>query len=447
MIAETVDSPLDRTHGGVPLAACLHIVFPTALREVIYLEDDELVLGRAPGAKGHVLNDPSVSRRHCMVRRDATRDGETHTVHDLGSRNGSRADGNLLSAEPLALNHNSVVRIGDVLAVYERGHVLTLVNDTKVARDAVLGESAAAINLRRELALAAVDHAPLLLVGETGTGKEVIAREAHRLSGRAGPFLAINCAALSPLLIESQLFGHQKGAFTGAAVAHDGIFRAAEGGTVLLDEIGELPLELQPKLLRVLQEREVHPVGDTKPVSVDVRVIAATLRDIGDEARDVGSFRLDLYARLSTWELRIPALRERRADILLWLERFHTRWHEERARAVTPVSLSASVVEKLLLHDWPDNLRGLQQIVHRHASHDPTQPYRVDMSLPEVATPRPVTAKGRRKNRPRPGKAELLTVLNENAGSIRATAKHFERDRKQIYRWLERYGIDVDTTD
>src|SRR6185295_11015283 len=172
---------------------------------------------------------------------------------------------------------------------------------------------------------AATDPAPVLLHGESGTGKERIAGELHRLSGRKGRLIAVNCAALSRELVESQLFGHQKGAFTGATELHPGYFRAAQGGTLFLDEIGELSLEVQPKLLRAIQQGEVQAVGSTQPAHVDVRVVAATNREL-QQAVNAGQFRADLYARLSLWELRVPPLRERRADLFPWIDRLHGRW-------------------------------------------------------------------------------------------------------------------------
>jgi transcriptional regulator with GAF, ATPase, and Fis domain len=291
-----------------------------------------------------------------------------------------------------------------------------------------------------------------LLIGETGTGKEWISRELHRLSGRKGPLVAINCAALSPEIIDSQLFGHVKGAFTGATSDNAGMFRAAEGGTLFLDEIGEMPLQLQPKLLRALQEGDVQPVGSTKLVPVDVRVIAATNRRLA-AAVDAGEFRRDLYARLALWEIPVPALRERRGDLIMWIERLHARWIDERpGQPPRPLEFSPDAVEKLLLFDWPNNLREVDRLVHGLASAPALPAMIAPEHLPPWVQPRPAppapapmstdeAPAQQRGKRPVPTREEFVAVFDRLAGNVRAMAKHFERDRRQIYRWIESYGL------
>jgi len=403
---------------------------------VCRLDTKLVVVGRKPGPEGLTVDDGTVSRRHVELRREP--DG-SFVVVELGSRNGSRLNGQRLvagTAQPLAVG--DVLRTGDVIWVMEA--TPSSPPAPGVSREAVFGETPAMDRLRMEVGQAATDPSPVLLIGETGTGKEYVARELHRLSGRSGPFVAINCAALSPQLVESQLFGHRKGAFTGADAHHEGLFRAAEGGTLFLDEVGELPSSLQPKLLRVLQEREVLPVGATKPVAVDVRVVSATLRDLARQA-EAGTFRLDLYARLSPWEVRIPSLRERRGDLVAWLRRLVSAWFDERGKALAPPELDADELERLMLHGWPDNLRGLDRVVHRLCSggglelprgRDGPERPSVSVSTEDAGvTSRP----------PKPSAEELAAVLAANDGSVRATAKHFRRDRRQIYRWLEQYEL------
>lgn len=436
---ETVQRPMEDGASAPPPRAALRLVFPGHLERTVVLGSEEIVLGRRPGGDDdtHRIDDATVSRRHLRIRRARGR----FLASDLGSRNGSRIDGVRVGAEPIAIDDGAVLRIGDVIFVCEEG--VGQEDAPSVSREAVFGESAAAVRLRAAIALAAPDPSPVLLVGPTGTGKEFIAREIHRLSGRRGPLLAVNCAALSPQLVESQLFGHAKGAFTGAVSAHEGLFRAADGGTIFLDEVGELSSELQPKLLRVLQEGEVLPVGEVRPVKVDVRVVAATLRDL-TELVEAGGFRLDLYARLSPWEIEVPALRARRADILAWLERLHARWYRERQEArgdgaleVVPLRLEANAVERILLHGWRDNLRGLDRLVHR-ACADRTGV--VDVA-PEPVPDRPDDRPSSPDKRDKPTREELARVLAAHDGSVRATAKHFGRDRRQIYRWLDQYGL------
>jgi DNA-binding NtrC family response regulator len=408
--------------------ARFRVVFPASLRARISAAGRGQ-FGRQPEEGVTVLEHPTVSRHHLAW--------EAGAVRDLGSRNGSWLDGVKLGAA--SLHDNAVLRVGDVLLIYEEG---SEEDEPGVARDAAPGDAPAMARLRRELARAAGDAAPLLLVGETGTGKERIAAEAHRLSARKGPLLSVNCAALSPQLVESQLFGHLKGAFTGAGDAQPGLFRAAQGGTLFLDEIGELPLEIQPKLLRAIQEREVLAVGATKPARIDVRVVAATHRDLGVEA-EAGRFRRDLYGRLSLWELRVPALRERRGDLLEWLERLDLLHRRERGRAA-PLQLTADAAEALLLADWPLNLRALDRLVRHfgdlgHALRKDELPSWVAVTETPASAPPGAGSTG-----PRPAvptQEEFEAAYQELSGSVRALARKFQRDRRQIYRWLEQYGL------
>ena len=205
--------------------------------------------------------------------------------------------------------------------------------------------------------------ATVLIEGETGTGKELLARFIHRHSPRAaGPFVAVNCAALPEALIESELFGHERGAFTGAQARRIGAFEAAAGGTIVLDEISELPLGLQAKLLRVLQESEIQRVGATRPIRLDVRVIAMTNRDLRAEVA-AGRFRADLFYRLDVVALRTPSLRERSGDIPLLARHFLTKYAALHASPVT--ALAPPAIERLLAHGWPGNVRELENTIQR----------------------------------------------------------------------------------
>src|SRR4029079_17857256 len=285
---------------------------------------------------------------------------------DLGSRYGSFVD-SVPAVTRLPLADGSVIRLGpSVVAVYQAAAAgAPGAVDAGASRAGIPGGAPMARALRADVTRVAADPSPVLLVGETGTGKEHIAEEIHRLSGRKGELVAVNCAALTPALIESQLFGHTKGAFTGADEAQRGLFREAEAGTLLLDEIGELPLDLQPKLLRAIQEREVRPVGSTRPLPVDVRVIGATNRNLTTQVEQ-GGFRRDLYGRLSLWEIAIPPLRRRRGDLFMWIERLRGSWLTERSRGVAtrPLVFEGRAAEALLLRDWRDNLRGVDRLVH-----------------------------------------------------------------------------------
>lgn len=307
-----------------------------------------------------MLADPTLSRAHLELEWDEP--SKTHVARDLGSRNGSSIDGVRLGQGWTPLAPGVVLRAGDVLFVYENSHTLAQADARTVSREAVPGRSLAAKRLRSELARAASDLSPALIFGETGTGKELIAGELHRLSGRSGAFVAVNCATLRPELITSQLFGHVRGAFTGAVQDHPGLFKSAEKGTLFLDEIGELPLELQPKLLRAIQEREIFAVGSTKGERIDVRIVAATHQPLQLKV-EREEFRRDLYARLALWEIRVPPLRERRADVLSWVERFDARFRAERDAKTHALRFQPSAAEDLLRAEWKENLRGLDRLV------------------------------------------------------------------------------------
>jgi formate hydrogenlyase transcriptional activator len=202
-----------------------------------------------------------------------------------------------------------------------------------------------------------------LIIGATGTGKELIARAIHDRSGRkARPLVKVNCGAISAGLVESELFGHVKGAFTGALANRDGRFKVADGGTIFLDEVGELPLETQVKLLRVLQEQEFEPIGSSKTVKVDVRIIAATNRDLSAAVAE-GKFRRDLYYRLNVFPMLVPPLRERVADVPLLASFFLQRFAKKFGKPVKKVS--ESTMQRLASYSWPGNIRELQNVIER----------------------------------------------------------------------------------
>jgi transcriptional regulator with GAF, ATPase, and Fis domain len=229
----------------------------------------------------------------------------------------------------------------------------------------IAGRSPALLAVLRDVRLVAVTDATVLVTGESGTGKELIARAIHESSGRwERAMVKVNCAAMPASLMESELFGHERGAFTGATARREGRFALADGGTIFLDEIGELPLELQAKLLRVLQEGEFEPVGSSRTRKVDVRVIAATNRDLEEEVR-AGRFREDLYYRLNVFPVRVPALRERLDDIPLLVEAFLQRLAKRLGRSFDPPC--GESLRCLRAHGWPGNVRELQNVVERAA--------------------------------------------------------------------------------
>lgn len=232
----------------------------------------------------------------------------------------------------------------------------------KTVEVAFVGEHPTIVALRELADRVSPSQAPLFIHGESGTGKEVLARYVHAQSRRSGPFVAINCANLPRELVESALFGHKKGAFTGATADHSGVFEEADGGTLLLDEITEVDPAVQAKLLRVLQEKEVQPVGAKKPKSVDVRVVATTNRDVA-EAISEGLFREDLYHRLAVFPLSLPPLRERGDDVARLAERFVEKYRT--LYGYGPKTLAPALLDQFLAADWPGNVRQLENMVHR----------------------------------------------------------------------------------
>ena len=240
----------------------------------------------------------------------------------------------------------------------------------------LIGRSPLWIDVFKRIGQVAQTHVSVLVRGETGTGKELVARTIHQRSNRSrGPMITVNCAAIPAELVESELFGHEKGAFTGASMQRIGRFEAAEGGTIFLDEIGELPLSVQPKLLRVLQERTLERVGSNRTISVDARVIAATNRDLRKEV-EAKQFRADLFYRLNAYELELPPLRQRTEDIVLLAEYFLSRFAARNG--IEQSILPAETAAELRAYDFPGNVRELEQLMDRLAVGAPGRPITVD---------------------------------------------------------------------
>ncbi len=253
-------------------------------------------------------------------------------------------------------------RMAEHLKIKSENRVLQERIKSKQGFGSIIGRAAEMERLYRIIAKAANSTHPVLVLGESGTGKELVARSIH-FSGplRDKPFIPVDCGSLVPTLIESELFGYVKGAFTGASQAKDGLLAIAEGGTVFLDEVGELPVDLQAKLLRAIQEKEIRPVGSTKRMPINVRILAATNRDL-DQAVSQGSFRRDLYFRLNVLSLRIPPLRERRSDIPLLIANFMERLKVSSGQEKT---LADEANKALLAYDWPGNVRELENCLER----------------------------------------------------------------------------------
>jgi DNA-binding NtrC family response regulator len=380
-----------------------------------------------------VLRDPAVSRFHCKL----TRDGSIWRVQDNGSLNGTTLDG--VRIRDAELGAEGTIGVGDC-----RLHVRAAEGTDEVTLPsaqsfgALIGASVAMLKLFAVLEKIAASDINVLVEGESGTGKEIVASEIFQRGPRSErPFVIVDCGAISPNLVESELFGHVRGAFTGAERDRTGAFEAADGGTVFLDEIGELPLELQPKLLRALEAREIRRLGEVRARKVNVRVIAATHRDLEREVNR-GRFREDLYFRLAVMNVRVPPLRERVEDIPLLIRGF---------LATLGVSddgdlFGPQVLTDLAEHDWPGNVRELRNYVERTVVLREPQPATrrqagasgdVDLGAPfKLAKDAAVSAFER----------TYLTALLETAGgNVSKAARSGGMDRMYLHRLIQKHGL------
>jgi transcriptional regulator with PAS, ATPase and Fis domain len=317
----------------------------------LVLSQRHVRIGTSP-ANDVVLGDPHASRFHCEIRRT----DEGWVLRDLGSTNGTRV-GDIEVKEGL-LHHGAIVVVGEtkIRFLNDEGRPEEIAASKEERFGDVVGRSVRMREVFGVLERIAPTELTVLLAGETGVGKDVMARALHHRSARAGkPFVVFDCAAVAPTLIESELFGHVKGAFTGATNDTAGAFERADGGTLLLDEIGELSLELQPKLLRALEQRTVRPVGGSREVPVDVRIIAASHRNL-ERAVKEGTWRQDLFFRISVVTLEIPPLRQRLEDLPVIIDAILN----QLGRKLNVASETLRIFER---YDWPGNVRELRNVV------------------------------------------------------------------------------------
>jgi two-component system, NtrC family, response regulator AtoC len=320
--------------------------------------------------------------------------------------------------------------------------------NTEESLDGIVGTSANIQDVLRMISRLKDTRTPVLISGESGTGKELVARAIHFRGAMAQtPFVAVDCGSLVPTLMESELFGYEKGAFTGATKSKPGLFQAANGGTIFLDEIGELPLEMQAKLLRVLQEKEVRPVGSNDHVSVDVRVIAATNRDLETAYRE-GTFRKDLYFRLNVVTVNLPALRDRRSDIPMLVHHFL-----DRHAAGANVQVTPAAMKSLLHYDWPGNVRELENCIARAVTLGDRHTIDVTDLPPAIRSEQSATNTTAQDpaslSTTALAEMERMTILRvfEQANGDKALAgKMLGISRATLYRKLKRYNIPVKPT-
>ena len=388
-----------------------------------------------------VLTDSAVSRKH--VRIDSV--AGLFKVRDLGSRNGTFLGGTRISDAAVPLG--AVVQLGEsAIAVQPRFYMREVAPTTDTRFGDLYGKSLAMREVFAMLARVAPSDINVLVEGESGTGKELAARSIHAASSRASkPYVVFDCTSIPRELAESELFGHKRGAFSGATDDRLGAFQQADGGTICLDEIGELPLDLQPKLLRVLETGEVRRVGDDDVKRVDVRVVAATNRDLGAEARR-GNFRSDLYYRLEVMKVRMPPLRHRPEDIAGLVT------HLLRGK-LADAAIEGDNLKRLVSYTWPGNVRELRNVLERavaFAGPNPTfaqlvfnlgpmteSPATIGISFPGVATPMPF----------KDAKGELLAqferayvegLLARHKGNVSQAAAAAQLSRKHLYDLIKR---------
>ena len=311
----------------------------------------------------------------------------------------------------------------------------------------MIGQSEGFRRVLRDVQVVAPTDAAVLIQGETGTGKELVARAVHERSSRSrGPFIKVNCAAIPAGLLESELFGHEKGAFTGAIAQKLGRFEMAHQGTLFLDEIGEIPLELQPKLLRALQEQEFERLGGNRTIQVDVRIIAATNRDLSAMV-DENKFRADLYYRLAVFPLNIPPLRERRDDIPVLTRYFVQKYSRRMGRAIEIIPTQA--IETLIGYDWPGNIRELQNVIERSVIMSKGPEFRVLLpqftpqsnSLPAAAAPLYVRPSNVSQVVERSCILDALKEANGHVGGATGAAARLGLKRTTLQSRMRKYNI------
>jgi pSer/pThr/pTyr-binding forkhead associated (FHA) protein len=376
------------------------------------------------------IPDRRASSEHALLEAER---GEWF-VEDRGSHNGTRLNGHRLAGR-VQVRNEDLIEIGHSILRFqadvptpiatpadadgfehEPGWLLRTLHPGLAHRSGLLSRVVSS-------------GSPILLLGETGTGKEVLARAIHEASGRRGGFVAVNCGALPAGLVEAQLLGHVRGAFSGASTDSPGFVRSADRGTLLLDEVGDLPAASQAAFLRVLQEREVIPVGGTRPTRVDVLILAATHRPL-HELVAKGEFRPDLYARLAGFVFTIPPLRERREDIGLMIQAFAQR---------TPLRFTPAAGRALLTYSWPFNVRELHQTIAIAAAIAGSDP--IDIAH----LPAPIATAPEQRDVPSvdPLRERLVASLARHGGNISQVARELGKARAQVQRWIKRYHLDA----
>ncbi|MBK7586412.1 MAG: sigma 54-interacting transcriptional regulator [Myxococcales bacterium] len=434
-VTETRHGPLPKNQA--PGVLGLVVVFTEGVEPELRAEavTGRMRIGRDTSAE-LCLEDGQASRLHAEVL--PSRGGLL--VTDLGSRNGTFVDGRRITAPEVPAAVGQSLRCGKTLlrvvadvtpfqALTANPGVSTLLGGPRIAA------------IRRSIERMGPLTEPVLIEGETGTGKEKIAEALHAASGRRGELIAVNCAAIPGELVESELFGHSRGAFSGSDRSRQGLFRAADGGTLLLDELGDLPLDIQAKLLRVLEGGEVRPVGEDRAQRVDVRVVAATNLSL-DEMVAEGRFRADLLHRIAAWRIRVPALRERPEDVALLASHFLPN---------RLVRFTVEAMEALITGSWSGNVRELRNVVRTAAARAATDGGKITVEHlpPELGSraEREPDASGPLSTELEDAvlRARIETALSLREGNVAQVARDLGFGRPWLYQTLKRFGIDPDS--
>ena len=441
-----------RSERAVELSRCALVVLSGSQRGVERVIDLPVFRIGKSADNDLVLADDTVSRTHCEILHDT----RGFLVRDLGSTNGTMLDGR--EVKEAYLTPGSALTIGSIelkLRPFSERF------EPMASEREQFGEAVGRSLRMRELfglceRLAPTD-ASVLLGGETGTGKDVLARAIHQHSPRKnGPLIVVDCGAVVGSLIESELFGHEKGAFTGAVSQRAGAFELAHGGTLFLDEVGELPLDLQPKLLRVLETRTIRRVGGNKELRVDIRVLSASKRNLRLEV-ERGKFREDLFFRLSVVSLDLPSLRERREDIPLLARHLLRKLDDGPSRGLPALTLAAGTLEGLMSHDWPGNVRELRNVIERALYLSRAQG-REELALAALPSASPGRGEGPELGETsfEPGlsyreqrarfeesfeRAYVTWLLGRHEGNVSAAAREAEMDRKYLYKLAKKHGL------
>ena len=409
-----------------------------------------------------VVNDDTVSRYHCRIFQE----DDAYILEDKGSTNGTFI--NRVRIREAYLKPGCTITLGKSDMRFQNLDERVQIQPTKSDRyGRIVGTSTRMREIFTILEKISPAGVTVVIEGETGTGKEVVARTIHEQSPRRDkPFVVFDCGAVPDNLIESELFGHEKGSFTGAAMGRQGLFETAQGGTIFLDELGELNLDLQPKLLRALEQREVRRVGANKPIKVDVRVVAATNRNLEEEVK-AGRFREDLFYRLSVVRLILPPLRERRDDIQLLAKHFLAGGDFNLSTDGEPIikGFSRDALDALMGYRWPGNIRELLNVVERacayadddfiHLEHLPENISGIGI-VRRRAEPDGVTARDRvdrALNRPfKEAKEDWVSsferdyihnLLKKNSFNISHAAREADIDRKYFRKLMKKYGLEA----